>query len=153
MTILRFDQRFYDAAKQHIAERDSAEGKSPAWVEGLTESIAWHLAGLPITPGRDRYTECPYPRGMAEYESYQSGWHAGKRECIATGIYTPGGPLLELDRPGGAGWINIIAERPGNDGYAYELTDEDGEIIERSNGDFDSPARALYAALKRDCEG
>ena len=153
MTSPRFDPQFYEAAIRLIEGRDGASGKSAAWVAGMIESVAWHLAGLPITPGRDRYTECPYPRGMAEYESYQSGWHAGKRECIATGIYTPGGPLWELDRPGGAGWIYIVAEPPGGDAYEYELTDGDGEIILRSNDGFSSPERALYAILKREIEG
>jgi hypothetical protein len=147
------EQCHYEEARRLIADEGVCEERSEAYCEGMTYGIAWHLAGLPKMPGRDRFAACPYERATAENETWQHAFSYAKTLLIHWGLHTSPGPLIEVNRPHGGGWIYAVEPRPGMAAYEYQITDTDGEIEVQSNDAYGSPEVALYAALKREIEG
>lgn len=150
------EQHHFDAAAQHIDATGVCADHSQVWREGMTQSIAWHLAGLPA--GGSRFKACPYYRGTADYEAWQNAWAVGKEVSIRDGLYTPPPcPIYETCRPFGTGRIEVYEPHPGSGAYewrifSYELDDD--EIIGQSKSmAYSSPEVALYDALKSEIEG
>ncbi len=146
------EQRHYDDAGRLMEERGLCARRSAAYCEGLRRGLAWHFAGLPKIPGQDRFTACPYEQATAEYETWQHAFSYAKTLLIHFGMHTPTGPRLEIERPYGDGWIDIIEPQAGTGCYEYQIFDVDAEIEYQSNDAYGSLGLALHAALKRDIE-
>lgn len=145
------EQSHFDEANRLIKESGIATNpkRSPQYREGLLNSIAWHMAGLPKGCGR---STCPYQEGTKARDAWLSGWIYGQTTSIHAGVFQPPGPVMEIDRPYCSGWIHIIRSPTKSGAFEYEITDEEGETIQQSFDAYVSKEVALYAALKSEIE-
>jgi len=137
------EQRDFDEAERMLA--DGRGRHSEAFHEGRCYAMAWCLAGKPApTPERNRETACPYERGTAECDAWNSGWHASHRLAVNLRIVAAPGVIHEfpLDQGG-----SVVVREPELGAYAWEVVDEDGETL-REAGGYPSLATVLRDALE-----
>lgn len=137
------DQHHFDEAERILG--GSFTQHSPAFLEGKLYALAWCLAGKPpATHERSRETACPYDRGTAERDAWQSGWASGHATAVHARIVKAPGVLHELPLPQGG---HVLGTQPELGAYAWEVADEAGETLNTGEG-YTMVAIALRDALE-----
>jgi len=137
------EQHHFDEAERMLA--DSRGRHSEAFHEGRCYAMAWCLAGKPkATPERNRETACPYERGTAECDAWNSGWHASHRLAVNLRIVAAPGVIHEFPMAQGG---SVLVREPELGTYAWEVVDEEGEMLREASG-YQSLATVLRDALE-----